>query len=138
MLYSPWNLDVFYWLYCVYCDCDTSLHVPGKMNLRHTTLGFLTLCSLLAKTLDASTTTQQLYSISNSTSVKCETYSRVSLFHVSINFRPEVVKNRGKFVYSETNALMHTMNCISLCLLLSGDIQTNPGPKPTKHKGCWP
>jgi hypothetical protein len=101
---------------------DHSLHV----------LGILIALSLLAKASNASHQHDQDYGLSNSTSLKCETYSRVSLFHVFLKFRPEVVKNGGKFVCRHPDKLMHTLTRITLILLISGDIQTNPGPRTVK------
>ena len=63
--------------------------------------------------------------------MKCETYSWASLFHIFIKFRPEVLGNHGNFVRYH-DSLMHTAIRLSLIQLISGNIQTNPGPKTVK------
>lgn len=95
-------------------------------------LGFFIAFLLLAKASNTSHQHDQNYALSNSTSLDCETYSRVSLFHVSLKFLPEVVKNGGKLKCRRPNNMMFTLTRITLILLISGDIQTNPGPRTVK------
>ncbi len=107
------------------------------MDLRNTLLGLGLVITLLAKS--SSTTNiakEHKYTISNSTSLKCETYSRVSLFHVFLKFYDGVLTHRHGGNCSHCNIIISSNSPFliraSLILLLSGDIQTNPGPRSVK------
>ena len=106
------------------------------MDLRNTLLGLGFVITLLARISSSTNITKQhKYTISNSTSVKCETYSRVSLFHVFIKFcdgvpTPQLGRNCLHCNIISNNS--HFLIRASLIMLLYGDIQTNPGPRTPK------
>ena len=88
--------------------------------------------SLLANSTNSHSTSQETPSISNSTSIKCDAYSRVSSFHIFLKFRPDNGTQYGGNLTCDQNRLRHSLTRITLILLISCHIQLNPGPKTTK------
>ena len=111
------------------------------MDLKRTLAGLFFITALLAK---INTSSRHIHTcrISNSTSLRCHTCTPVSLFHIlsNLNSSPQNgghIKDRY-LLYSSprwnifnnrSTAYSLTRLSVSMVLLLSGDIQLNPGPR---------
>ena len=79
----------------------------------------------------------QIFRISNSTSLKWQNSNRVNLFHVFSTFSCRFQDGDRKYnLHSQQrrSSVSHSFASLSIILLLSGDIQGNPGPKTVKTR----